>query len=255
MKSSKRVDVRTRAIGAATLFFYGVTTLSPSLAWAVTDTDRPAAPVYASGDVTAKDVEPPAQVATEQTEEAAEAGKAANNATVRRDDVHPSKDLEKETASLAVSKQANGDTAAVNASNDAETLALPTGGDKSGVTSQAISVPKGSGTIQGMGESFSAQLSTGIATFSVPFSLPAARGGAQPSLGLSYSSASGSGLAGMGWSVGVPYIARQTDRGLPGYDDRARADLHGLGQHVHGGARVRNDAALGRRLSVLPTAR
>ncbi|HEX2875965.1 MAG TPA: SpvB/TcaC N-terminal domain-containing protein, partial [Polyangiaceae bacterium] len=72
-----------------------------------------------------------------------------------------------------------------------------------------------------MGESFSAQLSTGIATFSVPFALPAARGGAQPSLGLSYSSASGAGLAGMGWSVGVPYIARQTDRGLPGYDDRA----------------------------------
>src|SRR6185503_5972156 len=102
-----------------------------------------------------------------------------------------------------------------------QALALPTGGDKSGVTSQSISVPKGSGTIQGMGESFSAQLSTGIATFSVPFSLPAARGGAQPSLGLSYSSGSGAGLAGMGWSVGVPYIARQTDRGLPKYDDRS----------------------------------
>ncbi len=41
-------------------------------------------------------------------------------------------------------------------------LALPTGADKSGVTSQAISVPDGAGKIQGMEESFSAQLSTGI---------------------------------------------------------------------------------------------
>src|SRR2546421_147522 len=71
--------------------------------------------------------------------------------------------------------------------------ALLSGADKSGVTSKAISIPQGSGKIQGMGESFSAQLSTGIATFSVPFALPKARGGAQPSLGLSYSSSGGFG--------------------------------------------------------------
>src|SRR5688572_22199410 len=88
-------------------------------------------------------------------------------------------------------------------------------------------MPKGSGTIEGMGESFSAQLSTGIATFSVPFALPAARGGAQPSLGLSYSSSGGYGLAGVGWEVGVPFIARQTDRGLPKYDDRDIRDTNG----------------------------
>ena len=103
-----------------------------------------------------------------------------------------------------------------------DTLALPSGADKSGVTSKSISVPKGSGTIQGMEESFSAQLSTGIATFSVPFALPAARGGAQPSLGLSYSSSGGVGVAGAGWSVGVPFIARQTDRGVPNYADQAQ---------------------------------
>lgn len=96
---------------------------------------------------------------------------------------------------------------------------LPSGADKSGVSSQAISVPQGSGKIQGMGESFSAQLSTGIATFTVPFSLPSARGGAQPSLSLSYSSGGGHGIAGVGWEIGAPFIARQTDRGLPSYDD------------------------------------
>jgi RHS repeat-associated protein len=101
------------------------------------------------------------------------------------------------------------------------TTSLPTGENKTGVGAQAISVPKGPGTIEGMGESFSAQASTGISTFSIPISLPAARGDAQPSLGLSYSSASGSGPAGVGWSVGVPFIARQTDRGLPSYDDES----------------------------------
>jgi len=102
-----------------------------------------------------------------------------------------------------------------------EPRALPAGSDKSGVTSQSISVPKGSGKIDGMGESFSTQLSSGVATFSVPLALPEARGAVDPSLSLSYSSASGADVAGMGWSVGVPFIARQTDRGLPGYDDRS----------------------------------
>jgi hypothetical protein len=63
--------------------------------------------------------------------------------------------------------------------------------EKTGTSSQAITTPQGTGKIQGMGESFSAQLSTGIATYSVPFALPAARGAAQPSLGLSYSSSMG----------------------------------------------------------------
>ncbi len=115
-------------------------------------------------------------------------------------------------------KASGGPAQAVTPTN---TLALPTGADKSGVTSKAISVPKGAGTIQGMEESFSAQLSTGIATFSVPLALPAARGGAQPSLSLSYSSSAGLGVAGMGWSIGVPFIARQTDRGVPRYGDQA----------------------------------
>ena len=58
----------------------------------------------------------------------------------------------------------------------------------------------------------------------MPFALPHARGGAQPSLGLSYSSSGGFGLAGVGWDVGVPFIARQTDRGLPSYVDGSGFD-------------------------------
>ena len=109
--------------------------------------------------------------------------------------------------------------AAVGGGGEVITTALPTGADKSGVTSQAISVPQGSGKIDGMGESFSAQLSTGIATFSVPFALPDARGTVTPSLSLEYSSSAGSGVAGLGWDAGVPSITRQTDRGVPKYQD------------------------------------
>jgi hypothetical protein len=100
-------------------------------------------------------------------------------------------------------------------------MSLTNGDNKTGVSAQTISVPKGPGTVEGMGESFSTQSSTGVAGFQVPFALPAARGGAQPSLGLSYSTGSGSGIAGIGWNVGVPFIARQTDRGIPRYNDQS----------------------------------
>lgn len=72
-----------------------------------------------------------------------------------------------------------------------------------------------------MGESFTPQLSTGTVTFGLPLKLPAARGGVQPRLDLSYSSASGFGLAGNGWSVGASAITRQTDRGVPRYQDQS----------------------------------
>jgi RHS repeat-associated protein len=98
-------------------------------------------------------------------------------------------------------------------------LDLPSGGAKTGVSSQAISLPQCAGKLGGMGESFSTNLSTGVGTYSIPIALPAARGGAQPSLALSYSSASGYGVAGVGWEIGVPFIARQTDRGVPNYLD------------------------------------
>jgi RHS repeat-associated protein len=72
-----------------------------------------------------------------------------------------------------------------------------------------------------MGESFSAQISTGIATYNVPIGLPKARGTVQPSLLLSYSSSGGFGMAGHGWNIGSSVIARKTDHGMPRFDDRA----------------------------------
>ena len=205
------LTLRHRAVSAVTLFAFTLTTLSPGLAWAAQQAEL-------QGTTRVVDEVAPGQLATARSKPDVPVTEAVAATP-------PTEQPTKEELQAAIAgkgeKTAGREPVAPTAAAPVETAALPTGGDKSGVTSQSISVPKGSGTIQGMGESFSAQLSTGIATFSVPFALPAARGGAQPSLGLSYSSASGAGLAGMGWSVGVPYIARQTDRGLPKYDDRS----------------------------------
>jgi RHS repeat-associated protein len=95
------------------------------------------------------------------------------------------------------------------------------GGTRAPASSPVLSLPQGAGKLRGMGESFSAELSTGIATYSVPFELIAARGAVQPQLGLSYSSSGGHGIAGVGWGVGAPAISRQLDRGIPRYIDPA----------------------------------
>jgi RHS repeat-associated protein len=92
---------------------------------------------------------------------------------------------------------------------------------KAAVSPQAIAVPKGEGSAQGMGESFSGGSSTGGLQYTVPIALPAARGGAAPSLSLSYASGGGSGNAGIGWNLPVAFIARQTDKGVPQYRDAA----------------------------------
>ncbi|MFW5920571.1 MAG: SpvB/TcaC N-terminal domain-containing protein, partial [Polyangiales bacterium] len=97
--------------------------------------------------------------------------------------------------------------------------ALPSGEAKSAVTPQNISLPDAEGSIEGMGESFSPVLSSGTATFTVPIALPSGRAEVQPSLSLSYSSTGGNGPLGIGWSMQVPFISRQSDRGMPQYVD------------------------------------
>ncbi|UJR85584.1 SpvB/TcaC N-terminal domain-containing protein [Sandaracinus amylolyticus] len=103
-----------------------------------------------------------------------------------------------------------------------EPTSLPTGGDRSAVSSSRIALPDGEGSIEGLGESFSASLSSGALSFSLPIALPAGRNGVTPTLALGYSSGGGSGELGYGWGLSVAAIARQSDRGLPRYDDRPR---------------------------------
>ena len=91
--------------------------------------------------------------------------------------------------------------------------------NKSGVSAQVLKRPQGEGSVQGLGVTFSPNLQTGSASTGIPLALPPARAGFAPSIGLSYSTGGGHGLAGVGWNFGVGFIARQTDQGLPTYSD------------------------------------
>lgn len=90
--------------------------------------------------------------------------------------------------------------------------------DKSGTRPTAISVPHGPGSVEGLGEAFQVNLNSGSVSESVPLLLPAGTGGQQPQLALRYDSGQGNGPVGIGWSLGVPTIQLQTEKGLPRYD-------------------------------------
>jgi RHS repeat-associated protein len=81
-----------------------------------------------------------------------------------------------------------------------------------------LSLPKGGGAVRGIGETFQAQAFTGAATLSIPLPVSPCRG-FEPRLSLEYSSGSGNGAFGIGFSLSLPSIARKTTRAFPTYDD------------------------------------
>ena len=91
--------------------------------------------------------------------------------------------------------------------------------NKSGTSSQIISLPKGGGALSGIGEKFSPDLFTGTGNFTVPIALPPGRNGFQPNLSLVYSTGNGNGAFGFGWSLSVPGVTRKTSKGIPRYID------------------------------------
>ncbi len=91
--------------------------------------------------------------------------------------------------------------------------------NKSGTSEQIISLPKGGGALQGIGEKFAPDLFTGTGNFTVPISLPSGRNGFQPELNLVYSTGNGNGPFGLGWSLSVPGVSRKTSKGVPQYHD------------------------------------
>ena len=89
--------------------------------------------------------------------------------------------------------------------------------DKSGTKPSVISLPKGAGSIEGLGESFQPQLNTGSSSYGVSIAVPPGRAGLQPKVHLGYNSNLGNSFMGLGWSFEVPCIRRQTDKGFPSY--------------------------------------
>jgi RHS repeat-associated protein len=91
--------------------------------------------------------------------------------------------------------------------------------NKSGTSSQVISLPKGGGAQHGIGEKFSPDLHTGTGNFTVPIALPPGRNGFQPQLSLVYSTGNGNSPFGLGWNLSIPGVMRKTSEGIPRYDD------------------------------------
>lgn len=81
-----------------------------------------------------------------------------------------------------------------------------------------LSLPKGNGTVSGMGESLSGMGPDGMLSLSLPLPVSAGRGDA-PALSLNYNSGSGNGPFGQGWSCPVMSVARRTARGVPNWQD------------------------------------
>jgi RHS repeat-associated protein len=94
--------------------------------------------------------------------------------------------------------------------------------NKSGTSSQVISLPSGGGALQGIGETFAPDLHTGTGNFTVPIALPPGRNGFQPQISLLYSTGNGNGPFGLGWSLSIPGVSRKTSKGVPRYQDAAQ---------------------------------
>ncbi|KAF4622714.1 hypothetical protein G7Y89_g14312 [Cudoniella acicularis] len=93
----------------------------------------------------------------------------------------------------------------------------------------SISLPKGGGSIGGMGEKFNVNSADGTGTSNIPIRTSPCRGGFAPSLSLSYSTGNGNGPFGLGWSLSETSITRKTTKGLPQYNDHTDSDVFLLG--------------------------
>ncbi|MEO1269991.1 MAG: SpvB/TcaC N-terminal domain-containing protein, partial [Myxococcota bacterium] len=104
---------------------------------------------------------------------------------------------------------------------------------QTGVSDDRVSLPEGPGSLEGVGENVEADPNMGVMRYGVPIAVPKGFEGLTPTLSLNYSSGSGSGVVGVGWSTEMPCIERMTYRGLPQYttDDDFAAD--GGTQLVH----------------------
>ena len=66
----------------------------------------------------------------------------------------------------------------------------------------------------------------------LPSRLPPGAAGHQPNLSLQYNSGLGSGHLGIGWTLPLAHIKRQTDKGQPQYDDRSDPLLYSNGEEL-----------------------
>nr|HMN29059.1 SpvB/TcaC N-terminal domain-containing protein [Caldilineaceae bacterium] len=104
--------------------------------------------------------------------------------------------------------------------------------DKSGVKPQVISLPSGPGSLEGLGETFEPNLSTGTTSFPVKFTAAPGRLKFQPELSLNYDGGNANGPWGMGWKLSAPSIQRRTEDGLSSYVDGQDQFIYSNGEKL-----------------------
>ena len=99
-----------------------------------------------------------------------------------------------------------------------------------GFDTQVPSLPDAGGMTASLGETFSAEPSTGTADFSIRIDTPNGPNDIGPRLVLRYDSASGNGVFGLGFILRLPRIVRSIAHGVPRYDDADPLMLEGSGE-------------------------
>ena len=92
-----------------------------------------------------------------------------------------------------------------------------------------VTLPKGGGAIKGLGETFQPNLFSGTAALTIPVYTSPSRD-FSPEISLSYSSATGNGIFGIGFDVDRSSIYRLTDKGIPEYEATDTFVFSGVGQ-------------------------
>jgi hypothetical protein len=93
------------------------------------------------------------------------------------------------------------------------------------ISAPAVALPKGGGTIRGIGEKFAADPVTGAGTLSVPIFTSPGRSEFGRQLSLSYDSGADNGPFSFGSDLSIPSITHKTDKGLPRYQDSVESDV------------------------------
>ena len=117
------------------------------------------------------------------------------------------------------------------------------------IAAPEVSMPKGGGAIQGLGETFQPNAFSGTGDFSIPIPASPSRG-LEPQLSLGYSSGSGNGPFGLGFSLSIPNVSYKTDKGIPKYDHSDVFLMSGAEELVPTPAPGKTITELGRRWDI-----
>ncbi len=91
--------------------------------------------------------------------------------------------------------------------------------DKSGVSLNAINLPTGPGSIQGLGEAFQPSLNTGTASYPLILQVNPGTNEHNPDLKLQYEAGGENTPLGYGWDLPLPFVQRSSEYGMPRYVD------------------------------------